>query len=205
MTLGEWLAYLAACLAVAAVPGPSLSLIIATSLRHGARAGLANVAGTQAGFALMVLILAFGFQALLEHAAPLFFWLRLAGAAYLVWLGARMILSAGARDEGGKDIPPTARAGFARGFLVLVSNPKVLLFLGAFLPQFVHAGPGGAAGRIILLGAVFMAIAATTDTLYVLAAGRAGSIVSSRKAALGRILGGAVLMGGGAWLALSRR
>ncbi len=201
----EWLAYGAACFLVAVVPGPSLSLIIATTLRHGRLAGMANVAGTQAGFALLTVILAAGFQAILEAAAPFFGWIRLAGAVYLAWLGARMLLARGGKQEDAAPVAPTARAGFARGFLVLVSNPKVLLFLGAFLPQFAPPQAAGAGLRILLLGAVFMAIAATTDMLYVLAAGRAGAALAARGAGLLRRLSGGVLIGGGLWLALGRR
>jgi len=203
----EWLAYAAACFLVAVVPGPSLSLIIATTLRHGRLAGVANVAGTQAGFALLTVILAVGFQALLTAAAPFFDWVRLAGAAYLAWLGARMLLSAGEGrgGEGEAASAPTPRAGFLHGFLVLVSNPKVLLFLGAFLPQFVPPQAADAGLRILLLGAVFMLIAATTDMLYVLAAGRAGAALSRRRSRLLQRLSGGLLIGGGLWLALERR
>ena len=103
------------------------------------------------------------------------------------------------------DVPPSARAGFWRGFLVLVSNPKVLLFFGAFLPQFVSPGAGAVAVQILLLGAVFMLVTAIIDSIYALAAGRTGGWLSSRGAAATRWLGGGMLISGGVWLALSRR
>jgi len=163
MSAAHWLTYAAACLAVAVVPGPSLSLIIANTLRHGRAAGIASVAGTQAGFALLVIILA----------AP---------AA-----------------------PGPGRA-FAQGFLVLLSNPKVLLFLAAFLPQFVQPHAAAAALQILLLGGVFMVIAAFTDTLYVLAASRAERFAASPGGSRTmRRLSGGLLIGGGLWLALAGR
>ena len=203
MSGAEWIAYVLACIVVAAVPGPSVSLIVASSLRHGPGAGLANVVGTQAGFAMLIGVLAAGFQAVLVLLAPAFDWLRLLGAAYLVWLGLKMML---ARGQGAAmDAPPSARTGFWRGFLVLVSNPKVLLFFGAFLPQFVSPGAGAVAPRILLLGAVFMLVTFIIDSTYALAAGRAGSWLSSGGSRTARTIGGAILIGGGAWLASSRR
>ncbi len=207
MSAAHWLAYAGACLALAMVPGPTVVLIIATSLRHGRAAALANVAGTQAGFAVLVVILAGGFQAMVEQAAPLFSWLRLAGAAYMIWLGLRMIL-AGPRGEGrgrGGEAVPSAQSGFWRGFFILLSNPKVLLFLGAFLPQFVVAGSGAVAGQILLLGALFMLVTALVDSSYALAAPKAAALAGGVRPGLARWLGGGMLMGGGLWLALARR
>ncbi len=204
MSAAHWLTYAAACLAVAVVPGPSLSLIIANTLRHGLAAGIASVAGTQAGFALLVIILAAGFQALLAAAAPFFDWLRIAGALYLAWLGVKIIHDGG-RTPGAPAAPGPGRA-FAQGFLVLLSNPKVLLFLAAFLPQFAQPHAAAPALQILLLGGVFMVIAAFTDTLYVLAASRAERFAASPGGSRAmRRLSGGLLIGGGLWLALAGR
>ena len=204
MNAAHWLTYAAACLAVAVVPGPSLSLIIANTLRHGRAAGIASVAGTQTGFALLVIILAAGFQAMLATAAPFFGWLRIAGAFYLVWLGMRIIL--GDRTENSAQAAPNTRRAFTQGFLVLLSNPKVLLFLAAFLPQFVQPHATAPALQILLLGGIFMVIAAFTDTLYVLAASRAERFAASPGGSrTSRRLSGGLLVGGGLWLALAGR
>jgi threonine/homoserine/homoserine lactone efflux protein len=77
------------------VPGPTVTLVIANSLRHGRRAGLLNVAGTQIGLAIMIGIVGIGLTSLIEAMGHWFDWLRLAGAAYLVWLGWKMIRSSG--------------------------------------------------------------------------------------------------------------
>ena len=95
MSLELYAAYLVACLIVVLVPGPTVTLIIANSLRHGRRAGLLNVAGTQVGLAVMIGVVGIGLTSLIEAMGHWFDWLRLAGAAYLVWLGWKMIRSAG--------------------------------------------------------------------------------------------------------------
>lgn len=84
------LAYTAACIAVVIVPGPSVTVIIANSLRHGIRAGLWTDAGTQAGLATMLIVLAAGLSTIVNHMGWIFDWLRLAGAAYLIWLGIKL-------------------------------------------------------------------------------------------------------------------
>ena len=118
-----YLAYVIACLFIALLPGPTITLIIATSIRHGTRAGLGNVAGTQVGLAVMIAVVGVGLASLIEGMGHWFEWLRLLGAAYLIWMGIQMFRSAGAADETG--VPPPPRGGFfLQGVLVAASNPK---------------------------------------------------------------------------------
>ena len=106
MSLELYAAYLVACLIVVLVPGPTVTLILANSIRHGTRAGLLNVLGTQVGLALMIGVVGLGLTSLMEAAGHWFDWLRLAGAAYLMWLGWKMIRGrAGRRPD-----RPAARA-----------------------------------------------------------------------------------------------
>src|SRR5438105_15890690 len=95
------LAYVAACFAIVIVPGPTVTLIIANSLRHGARAGLFNVAGTQLGLALMIAVLCVGLASIIATMGVWFDWVRLAGAAALLWLGLKMLGGRGALDASG--------------------------------------------------------------------------------------------------------
>ncbi|MEL6785111.1 MAG: LysE family transporter, partial [Pseudomonadota bacterium] len=81
------LTFIAASVAILVVPGPTVTLIVANSLRFGTKAGMLNIAGTQFGLTLMLLILALGFEAVAAFLAEMFEWLRLVGAAYLIWLG----------------------------------------------------------------------------------------------------------------------
>ena len=123
MSLELYAAYLVACLIVVLVPGPTVTLILANSIRHGTRAGLLNVLGTQVGLALMIGVVGLGLTSLMEAAGHWFDWLRLAGAAYLIWLGWKMIRSSGADGEG--TTPARPRGGFlTQGVLVALSNPR---------------------------------------------------------------------------------
>ncbi len=197
-----YLAYLLACIVIIIVPGPTVTLIIANSLTHGTRAGLLNVAGTQIGIALMIALVAVGLASLIEALGWWFDWLRLAGAAYLVWLGIKLLRTRSAADGPGRAPPP--RGGFlAQGFLVAVSNPKTLVFFGAFLPQFIDPA-GDYLRQVAIMGATAVAVASISDGLYAVLIGGAGRRIS-RKAIvwLSRISGG-FLIGGGLWLAFSR-
>src|ERR1700685_2019429 len=91
MSLEAYLAFVAACIALALLPGPVVTLVIANGLRHGTRASLTNIAGVQAGLAIVIGIVAVGLTSLMATLGYWFDWVRFAGAAYLVWLGIRLI------------------------------------------------------------------------------------------------------------------
>ena len=202
MTTELYLAYLLACVVIATVPGPTVTLIIANGLTHGTRAGLLNVAGTQLGLALMIGIVVVGLASIIETMAWWFDWVRLAGAAYLVWLGWKLLRSSGALDQPGS--APTPRGGFLlQGFLVLMSNPKALLLFGAFIPEFVDP-KGHYVWQVVLLGATAMAVALASDSAYAVLTGRARLLVSRKRARLVSRVSGLFLIGGGLWLALTR-
>lgn len=202
MSLELYLAYIAACIVVAVIPGPMVALVVGNALTHGARAGLLNVAGSQLALALMLGVLVAGLAAVVESLGWWFDWLRLVGAAYLVWIGIRMFRSSGELEAGRKT--PAPRGGFfLQGFLVMLSNPKVLLFFGAFIPQFVNT-QADASQQIVLLGATAMIVATLSDGLYALLAARAGAMLSQGRVRLTSRIGGVSLIGGGVWLALSR-
>ena len=202
MSLEIYLAYALACAVIALVPGPTVTVIVANSLAHGPRAGLLNVAGTQLGLAVMMAILIVGLSSVIAAMGWLFDWLRWAGAAYLVWLGIQLLRSpeaiAGARSF------PVPRGGFLlQGFLVLMANPKALLWFGAFIPQFVDP-TGNYIGQIVLLCLTAMAVALVSDGAYAVVTGRAGSFLSRKRIRLVSRLSGGFLIGGGIWLALTR-
>lgn len=202
MSLNLYLAYLAACIVLVIVPGPTVTVIVANSLRYGSRAGLLNVAGTQLGLAVMIGIVILGLASLLEAIGWWFEVLRLAGAAYLIWLGIRLFRSDGALDAAGS--APKPRGGFfLQGFVVLMSNPKIIVLFGALFPQFIDPR-GDYLGQVLLLGITAMVTAALFDSIYAVTAGRAGTALSRvRVRMLSRISGG-FLIGGGVWLALTR-
>jgi threonine/homoserine/homoserine lactone efflux protein len=202
MSLQLYLAFVAACIALALLPGPVVTLVIANGLRHGTRAALVNMAGVQAGLAIVIGIVAVGLTSLIATMGYWFDWVRFAGAAYLVWLGIKLIWSP---VEGvSADAPPPPRGGFfLQGFVVLLANPKVLVFFGAFIPQFMDMSKDHVS-QVALLGITFMVIAGLTDAIYALLAGRARRFFSARRTRLLSRISGGFMVGGGIWLALIR-
>ena len=196
------IAFALASAAIIIVPGPTVTVIIANSLRHGAGAGLRNVAGTQFGILTMIAVLAAGLSVVVELMSYAFDWLRLIGAAYLIWLGIKLWRARGTLAETG-----SARSGesfFWQGFIVIWSNPKALFFFGAFIPQFVDPA-GAAVAQTMLLGVIFMVVATVFDGAYAILAGRTGALLSRNNVRLVEMVSGTCLIGGGIWLALARR
>lgn len=198
------LPYITACIVLAIVPGPTVTVIVASSLARGTRAGLMNILGTQIGMLSMVLVVAFGLQFVVAFMGWAFDWIKLAGAAYLIWIGINMIRSTGELGEGSAGAYRTPTQDAIRGFLVIWSNPKALIFLGALLPQFVDANRP-AFPQIVILGLTFMVIASVTDSFYAILAGRARQLLTATRVKLVSRISGAVLMVGGVWLALLKR
>ena len=204
MSLNVYLAYVAACVALAILPGPIVTLVIANGLRYGTRAALTNIAGAQAGLAVVIGIIAVGLTSLMATMGYWFEWVRLAGAAYLVWLGIKLMGSSGVVNASDAPPPPPRGGFFLQGFLVLLSNPKVLVFFGAFIPQFVDMKQDHLP-QVVVLGITFMIIAALSDGAYALLAARAGKLLSARRVRLVSRISGGFMIGGGIWLALTRR
>ena len=202
MALELYLAYVVACIVLAMVPGPNVTVLIANGLKHGTRAALICLLGTQVGLAVVIAIVGLGLTTLMATMGYWFDWLRLAGAAYLVWIGIGMLRAKGGLAAEGAAAPP--RGGFfLQGLLVLLSNPKVLVFFGAFIPQFVDMD-GDHFSQVVLLGATFMVVAGITDAVYAVLAGRARAVLSAHRARLISRVSGAFMIGGGVWLALTR-
>jgi homoserine/homoserine lactone efflux protein len=203
VTLESYIAFCAAATALAIVPGPTVTVIVANSLRFGSREGLLNVAGTQAGVLVWLAIAAAGLGAALKLMGVWFDLLRWAGSIYLVWLGVKMFLSKGDLAMATERARPRG-SFFLQGFVVIMSNPKMLVLFGALIPPFLTEG-GNVLQETMLLGVTFMAIAAVGDTLYALLAGRAGEWLSRSRIRAIEIASGLCLTLGGVWLALRGR
>ena len=195
--------YVLACLLFSAIPGPGVSVVIANSLAGGTRAGLYTILGTQLSMLSMVLIVAVGLQAVMALVSGAFEIIKLAGAAYLIWIGWKMFRSTGqlVMDDGAR--LPIGRYIW-QGALINWSNPKTLLFLSAFLPQFVDLSRP-AFSQILILGLIVMAVAAASDSVYALAAGRARHLLTAARVRMVNRVSGLILMAGGVWLALQKR
>ena len=203
MSLQAYLAFVVACVALALIPGPVVTLVIANGLRYGTRAALTNIAGVQAGLTIVIGIVAVGLTTLMATMGYWFDWVRFAGAAYLVWLGIKLIRSPVEGIETDEPPPPPRGGFFLQGFLVLLSNPKVLVFFGAFIPQFMDLSKDHFT-QVALLGFTFMVTGAITDSIFALVAGRARLFFSAQRTRLVSRISGGFMIGGGIWLALTR-
>jgi homoserine/homoserine lactone efflux protein len=195
-------AYLLITFILVIVPGPIVTLVIATGATRGIRTALLTVAGTTLGTAALLACIAFGLNWILKTSAEIFEVLRWIGAAYLVWLGIQAWRHAG---EIGDAPAPAHHVYVSRGFLVAITNPKTIAFFTAFLPQFVDPNlPVGY--QLAVMCAVSGVMAAVTDAGWAIIAGAGRTLFLKQASArwLGR-LSGVVLIGGGVWLSLARR
>ncbi|MFN3743487.1 MAG: LysE family translocator [Hyphomicrobiaceae bacterium] len=204
MSMGILAAFVAACIFLALTPGPNMSLIIANTTAHGLKAGLWTLAGSTTGLAILVAVAALGMTSVMILMADWFDVIRWLGAAYLVYLGARQLHAVLRSPSAGRARPPRGGSLYLNGLLVSLSNPKVLLFLGAFLPQFVD--PARAPGpQLALLAAVFVATLAAVDVTYTLVLARARRAFTARHTRVLDGVAGGLLLAGGALLATLRR
>jgi threonine/homoserine/homoserine lactone efflux protein len=185
------------------IPGPNVALIVANSVTWGTRYGLLTVAGTAAAMVLQLGFTALGMTAALDALAAWFEYLRWLGVAYLLWLGIRQWRAPPTDLTRVPPQPRSARAIALRGFLVSLTNPKTLLFYGAFFPQFVRLDHP-VLPQVALLSAIFVGLALALDGGWAVLAGRTRFLLASRGRLRNRLSGG-MLMCAGVGLALARR
>ncbi|MFN4143027.1 LysE family translocator [Aestuariivirga sp.] len=196
MAPGLLLAFAGACGLLFLKPGPAMSVIVANSVAYGVRGGLVSVAGNVIGFILLLTIVGLGLSWIAVTMEEWFDWIRIGGAAYLVWLGVSRLRTAGRLAKYGEN--PTGEL-FRDGFLVAVANPEVLLFLAAFLPPFVNpAFPP--APQILALSAIFVSVAALAGAFLAVLAGQAKHLLSGERLKLIDYLSGGLLVVAGLWL-----
>ena len=204
MSYESYFTYVLACMVVVIVPGPSVTVIIANSVKYGTRAGVLNVLGTQAGLALMLGVLVLGLSSVIEFMGWAFEWLKLLGAAYLVWLGYKLIRTGGKfSDDGNSDLKK--QNFFWQGFWVVWANPKALFFFGAFIPQFITVDTVSVSLQTALLGGVFMFVALVLDGGYAVLAGQGGRVLNQTNVNVVQKVSGTCLIVGGIWLAFTKR
>ena len=199
------LAFLGASLVLAATPGPGVVFVVARTLSQGRSAGLSSVAGVALGNFANAVGASLGLAALFAISSAAFTLVKWAGAAYLVYIGLRTLLAKPAQTDDGVQFQKQALAKIFRdGFWVALLNPKTAIFFAAFLPQFLDAVSPSVA-QSLMLGASFVLIAASTDTLYVLAAARVAPAMAGmlRNASIGRYLTATVFIGLGVFTALT--
>ena len=207
MNVNLFVAFVAATVVLIVIPGPTVLLITSTSLRRGTRAGLIAVAGSSCAVAVQLTVVVGGVASVLAIIGSSFEWIRWAGVGYLVYLGLRTWFDQGqAQISEPQSSPAAARMhDFLRGFLVTLTNPKTLLFLGAFLPQFVDPATPELP-QLAVLAASFLAIAATLDSIWAVLGANLGRMLAARSAArFINLLSGSILIAAGAALAFVRR
>ena len=187
----ELLYFIVASFLVVVVPGPTVSLIIANSLKSGMRAGILNVIGTQFGLIILILLLALGFKAISPFLEGIINVVRVFGAIYLMTLGYLSFTSKSLTDNS-KKIQKFDKKYILQGLIVILSNPKAFLFLGAFIPQFIDINqPIGS--QIIYFGILFMIVGAIFDGMYAVAFGKFREIIINKYINILNKLGGSLL------------
>ncbi|MCB1379022.1 MAG: LysE family translocator [Alphaproteobacteria bacterium] len=197
MALDLVLAFTGATVLLFIKPGPAMSVIVANSVAYGARGGMVSVAGNVVGFALLLAVVSFGLAWIAETMRTWFDWIRLGGAAYLIWLGATRIRNAGRLASYGEN--PTGEL-FRDGLLVAVANPEVIFFLAAFLPPFVDpARP--IAPQLFWLSTSFILVGGLIGAVLAALAGQAKHYLSGGRLKWIDYASGGLLVLAGMWLA----
>ncbi|HBN13990.1 MAG: lysine transporter LysE [Gammaproteobacteria bacterium] len=180
------------------VPGPNVIVIITTSVVHGRSRGLQTVAGTSAAMIVQLLVAALGTAWFVNAISEGLKWLKWLGVAYLVYLGFRQLKASMLRLA---MTPPTALGSFNRGFWVSLTNPKTILFFGAFMPQFVSPQQSYLA-QVAVLSSLFWVMAITLDSLYALLSSKIASKLKSLPGSRATgLFSGGLYLGAGAALA----
>lgn len=209
ISAGHLLGYAVASFVLIVIPGPSVLFVVGRALAHGRRTALATVAGNAAGNYVVAVCVAFGIGTLVEHSAVVFTVVKLAGAAYLTWLGIQALRHRRRLAEAFGD-PPAARSGrraAREGFTVGVTNPKALILFGAVLPQFVNRTAGHVPVQMLLLALVSIAIGLASDSAWAVTASAVRSWFgrSPRRLELVGGAGGLAMIGVGLSVAVTGR
>lgn len=208
-TADQLLAFAITAVVVIVIPGPSVLFVVGRALASGRRVALLSMLGNALGEYVQVIGVAFGVGALVEQSVAAFTVLKLAGGAYLVYLGIRTFRARRSLVAAlaGSLAPASDRRSFAQGLTVGLTNPKTVVFLAAILPQFVSRSTGGVPAQILVLGAVFAAIAVLCDAVWATAAGgfRAWFARSPRRLELVGGTGGLAITAVGAGLLVTGR
>lgn len=212
ITLDQLLGFAVVAAVLIAIPGPSVVFTIGRALAYGRSVALATVLGNTSGLLTIVVLVAFGLGIVVQESILAFTVLKLAGAAYLVWLGIQAVRPR--RDYVATGTEPGragARMGLLtavrQGYVVGVSNPKAFLIIGAVLPQFVDRASGHVPVQMLLLGLVAVAIGLVSDSLWAVIASQLRSwfLASRRRGEVLGTVGGLSMVGLGVSLAVTGR
>ena len=193
----ELLYFIIASFLVVIVPGPTVSLIIANSLKSGVKAGILNVLGTQIGVLILIFLLALGFEFISPFVDQIIKIVRILGSIYLIVLG--IIAFKTKIDLENNNSEKYDKRYIFQGFIVILTNPKIFLFLGSFLPQFIDLNYS-VSSQIIYFGLLFIIVAAIFDSCYAIIFGKFRNLIANRYLKILNIIGGSILTLVGFWL-----
>jgi len=196
-SLSTYALFIATALALLAIPGPAVLYVVGRSIDQGRTAGLASVLGITTGTIVHITAATVGLSSLVLASKAAFDAVRYAGAAYLVLLGVRRLLTRGGEEAAAGRAPRTLRRLYTQGFVVNLLNPKTIVFVFAFIPQFVDVGAGHVWLQILLLGLTFAGLGLASDSLYAIVAGTVADRLRGTPlvARVERWFGGTVLIG----------
>ena len=193
----ELLYFIIASFLVVIVPGPTVSLIIVNSLKFGVKAGLLNILGTQIGVLILILLLALGFEFISPFIDQIIKTVRILGAIYLIILG---IITFNSKINLNNNQSEKYNKRFIlQGLIVILTNPKIFLFLGSFLPQFISL-EHSISFQIIYFGLLFVLVATIFDSCYALIFGKFRNLIAQKYLKILNLIGSAILVLVGIWL-----
>jgi threonine/homoserine/homoserine lactone efflux protein len=197
--------FIVSSIALLVVPGPAVLYIVTRSLSQGRSAGLASMAGVNAGALTHTLAAALGLSAILVSSALAFSVVKYVGAAYLVFIGVQQFLSKKGALENIELKRDSLQRIFTQGYIVSLFNPKLALFFFAFLPQFVDARHGSVTAQMLVLGLTFVTLAAISDGTYAMLSSSLGRWLNRnpRLASRQKYVTGSVYVGLGLTAALT--
>ncbi len=207
-TLAHWSTFLVAAILLNLTPGPDIAYVLTHTVKNGPRSGFAALFGVWSGLFLHVVLAALGLSAILATSATAFFFVKWAGALYLIWLGIQALQSNGS-SIGLKtgNTKSSTRKIYNQGVLVAIMNPKVAFFFLAFLPQFVVSGAGPASAQLFLHGFLILVVGAFIEPLIIVLGVKLSNHIgqNSRVIAWMERSLGALFIGLGARIALSEQ
>jgi len=198
VSLSAALGIAAVALGLVLTPGPNMIYLVSRSITQGRRAGLISLAGVAAGFAVYLVAATVGLAAAFALVPPVYTGLKLAGAAYLLWLAYKAVKPGGQSVFAPRDLPvDPPRRLFAMGMVTNLLNPKIAVLYISLLPQFVDVSRGHVAAQSLILGLIQISIALSLNALIVLGAGTVAAFLAGRPVwqRIQRYLMGTVLAG----------
>jgi threonine/homoserine/homoserine lactone efflux protein len=204
LNLTTFLTYFSAALLLAIIPGPGMLYVLTRSLHGGRKEGVQSSLGTALGGSFHVVAAAFGLSAILAASAMAFTVVKYAGAAYLIYLGIRMLL-----EKHEMTLEPTHRSTgnpFTQGIITEILNPKTALFFLSFIPQFVDPAHGNVTLQFIVLGCISVFLNTSADFIVTFFAGPLGERLRSsvRWQRRQRVATGSAMIGLGVYVAVKR-